>query len=135
MLGERAVRRALERLDAGALALGDQRAAREPEVLLVLLDDVDARQPPPALVFDDAAVRAVQLQGQAANGEACVLAQSPQLSSEERRGRVRRLRVVRIVDRPPASQPGGGVRRLDRSRQDRCRRKSVSQTRRATAAP
>jgi len=79
------------------LALRPERPAREAEVVLVLLDDLDRRQAPSVLEIADRAVRAVQRMRQLANRQLCSQTQPPQLGSEARLGRV--VVVVRVLDR------------------------------------
>jgi hypothetical protein len=67
---ERRVARLVEALEARALALGAERARRELDEALVLLDDLDRRQPPTGLIDDDAAVRSIQLARQLPHGQA-----------------------------------------------------------------
>jgi len=55
------ITRRLQSLGPRALTLRAQRPARQPEVVLVVLDDLDTWQALPALVLDDAALRTVQL--------------------------------------------------------------------------
>jgi len=112
---ESSVSRRLQAFASCALALHDQRPAPQAEVVLVLLDDLDAWQPVAVLVIADCAVRAVQFLREVVGPSGRPARRKLRSTASE--ARLRRvtslLVVVSIIHRPPpCTGCFGRVRRL-----------------------